>query len=201
MAPHQYTERAPRLSTDNARAMRADARRNRARVLEVAQAVFAAEGLSVPIDEIARRAGVGAGTIYRHFPTKEALFEAIVLSRCQRLIDEGGSLASAEDAGEAFLGFFSRMLEEAVTNRALFETVAGTGLKDRLADCGRELLETLGVLLVRAQRSGAVRADVSAADVKALLVGSMVMEQEVRAAGGDAPGRMAAIVTDGLRPR
>src|SRR5260370_4133101 len=101
MAAHEYTERASGLSTETPRAMRADARRNRARVLEVAQAVFATEGLAVPIDEIARRAGVGAGTVYRHFPTKEALFEAIVISRVERLTEEGGSLASAEDPGPA----------------------------------------------------------------------------------------------------
>ena len=64
--------------------MRADAARNRARVLEVAYETFAAEGLSVPIDEIARRAGVGAGTVYRHFPTKEALFPAVIDDRVRR---------------------------------------------------------------------------------------------------------------------
>ena len=72
-----------------AKPLRADAARNRARVLEIAYETFAAEGLSVPIDEIARRAGVGAGTVYRHFPTKEALFRAVVESRMRRLIDEG----------------------------------------------------------------------------------------------------------------
>ncbi len=181
--------------------MRADARRNRARVLEVAQAVFAAEGLSVPIDEIARRAGVGAGTVYRHFPTKEALFEAIVLSRLELLTREGSELVSAEDAGSAFFGFFSRVLEEGVANMALFDALSGTGFKDSLTECGWRLHETLGELLVRAQRAGAVRKDISAADVKALLLGAMVMEQELRGDKSGAPGRMAAVVADGLRPR
>ena len=71
------------------RPLRADAARNRARVLEVAYETFAAEGLSVPIDEIARRAGVGAGTVYRHFPTKEDLFRAVVDGPDQRIVDEG----------------------------------------------------------------------------------------------------------------
>ena len=75
-----------------ARPLRADAARNRARVLEVAYETFAAEGLSVPIDEIARRAGVGAGTVYRHFPTKEDLFQAVVESRMQHIIDAGRAL-------------------------------------------------------------------------------------------------------------
>ncbi len=67
--------------------MRADAARNRAKVLEVAYETFAAEGLAVPIDEIARRAGVGAGTVYRHFPTKEALFGAVFEDRMRRIAD------------------------------------------------------------------------------------------------------------------
>ena len=74
-------EQQPGSAGRPARPMRADARRNRARVLEAARAVFAEEGLAVPLDEIAARAGVGAGTVYRHFPTKEALFEAVVTDR------------------------------------------------------------------------------------------------------------------------
>lgn len=80
------------------RPLRADARRNRERVLAAAQEAFAAEGISVPLDEIARRAGVGAGTVYRHFPTKEALFAAAIVDRVDRMtgraregLAEGGS--------------------------------------------------------------------------------------------------------------
>src|ERR1700689_486109 len=71
------------------RPLRSDAERNRQRLLEAAQQVFAEEGLAVPIDAIAQRAGLGVGTLYRHFPTKEALFEAIVVGRMERL-GEGG---------------------------------------------------------------------------------------------------------------
>ena len=70
-----------------ARVPRADAVRNLAKILQAAEEVFAAEGLAVPIDEVARRAGVGIGTVYRHFPTKEALFEAIVVARLEGLIE------------------------------------------------------------------------------------------------------------------
>ena len=73
------------------RPLRADAARNRARVLEVAYETFAADGLAVPIDEIARRAGVGAGTVYRHFPTKEDLYKAVVEDRIGNIVDEGRS--------------------------------------------------------------------------------------------------------------
>lgn len=89
--------------------MRADAARNRARVLEVAYETFAAEGLSVPIDEIARRAGVGAGTIYRHFPTKEELFRAVVQDHIRRLI-EGYALLESDGPAEALFGFLRSMV-------------------------------------------------------------------------------------------
>ena len=69
------------------RPMRADAVKNRQRILEAAEAIFATEGLSVPIDTVAERAGVGVGTLYRHFPTKEALFEAIVMARLEFLLE------------------------------------------------------------------------------------------------------------------
>src|SRR5271170_7879529 len=94
------------------RPLRADAERNRQRVLEIAQQVFATEGLAVPIDEIARRAGLGVGTLYRHFPTKEALFEAIVIGRIEGLVDYAREGARAPDPGVAFFGFLSRMVEE-----------------------------------------------------------------------------------------
>src|SRR3954470_16851858 len=95
-----------------ARPLRADAVRNRERVLEVAYETFAEEGLSVPIDEIARRAGVGAGTVYRHFPTKEPLFEAIASDRIQYLIDSAARFAEAQDPGEAFLGYLALLIDE-----------------------------------------------------------------------------------------
>lgn len=78
--------------------LRADAARNRARLIEVATRTFAQEGGQVPIQEIARRAGVGAGTLYRHFPTKEALFEAIIADRLQQVIDRIQSRAAADPA-------------------------------------------------------------------------------------------------------
>ena len=111
------------------RPLRADAARNRARVLEVAYETFAAEGLSVPIDEIARRAGVGAGTVYRHFPTKEDLFRAVVEDRIRRIVDEGRALLAAEDPGEALFAFLrSMVLQWGATDRGLADALAGVGI-------------------------------------------------------------------------
>src|SRR4051794_35820186 len=91
------------------RPLRADAARNRARVLEVAYETFAAEGLGVPIDEIARRAGVGAGTVYRHFATKEELYSAVVEDRLRRIIDDGRELLANEEPGQALFTFLRSM--------------------------------------------------------------------------------------------
>ena len=81
------------------RPMRADAVKNRARILEAAEEIFATEGVSVPIDAVAERAGLGVGTLYRHFPTKEALFEAIVVERLERLLETIRTQRAAPDPG------------------------------------------------------------------------------------------------------
>ena len=94
------------------RPLRADARRNRDRVLEAARTAFAAEGSDVPLDEIARRAGVGAGTVYRHFATKEALFEAVVFDRIGELVEEARALSDDPDPGRAFSSFVERLGRE-----------------------------------------------------------------------------------------
>src|SRR6476646_5852714 len=80
---------------------RADSVRNRARVLDAAQKAFESEGISVSVEAIARRAGVGVGTVYRHFPTKEALFQAIVMTSLEGFVQEARGLADAEDPGAA----------------------------------------------------------------------------------------------------
>src|SRR5215472_10276512 len=102
-----------------ARTPRADARRNRSRVLEAAIAAFAAEGLSVPVHEIARRAGVGTGTVSRHFPTKESMFEAIISSIGERLVALARQLLDTEEPGMALFEFLAAMVEEGAANRAL----------------------------------------------------------------------------------
>jgi AcrR family transcriptional regulator len=179
-----------------ARPLRADARRNRDRLLHAAAAAFAAEGMSVPLDEIARRAGVGPGTLYRHFPTKEALFEAVLHDRLQRLADDARGLREVPDAGRALLGFIDRLVAEAALKRDLADALAtsGAGL-DGLA---ARLRGEIGQLLGRAQRAGAIRADITTADLMALIRGILVAARG--GPGDDAdPGRAVAVLCDGLR--
>lgn len=178
--------------------MRADAQRNRARVLEVAADIFAAEGLSIPIHEIARRAGVGTGTVSRHFPTKESLFQAVLLDRMEHLVRLAGALTENEEPGEAFFAFFSLMIEEGAANRGVVDALAGAGFdfQATAADSAYDVMGAWRRLLERAQQAGAVRADTNLADVKALLAGCLGRERD--APDPAARARMLAIVRAGL---
>ncbi|TDD62266.1 TetR/AcrR family transcriptional regulator [Actinomadura rubrisoli] len=179
---------------------RADARRNRERILQAALEAFAADGMLVPLDDIARRAGVGAGTVYRNFPTKEALFKAVVADRIHRIVDEAKALIDAEDPAEAFYGFLLWVVERAMFNHALCESITLDKSMGAFHHAGvdDEFNEALGGLLRRAQDAGAVRADVDVLDIRALLTGCMVMERGRRVTGP--PGRMTVLACDALRP-
>jgi len=180
--------------------MRIDAQRNRARVLEAAAAAFAEEGLAIPVAEIARRAGVGTGTVTRHFPTKESLYEAIVLLRVEELVHRARDLAATRDPGAAFFEFLTFTVELGAASRGVAQALAGGGFDIEAASSrtGLNLAEAERDLLARAQKAGAVRADVTFPDVKALIAGCLAREQQ----GADpaARRRMIAVVTAGLRP-
>jgi AcrR family transcriptional regulator len=180
-----------------ARPPRADAVRNRARVLEVAYETFAAEGLGVPIDEIARRAGVGAGTVYRHFPTKEDLFRAVIGDRINGIVEDGRAVLASGDPGEALFTFLRAIVQWGTTDRGLADALAGIGIKieDAVPDLEEAFLGLLGELLRAAQEAGTVRRDLDVRDVKTILVGAQAMQ----AYRPDAAARLAEVVLDGLR--
>jgi AcrR family transcriptional regulator len=183
------------------RPLRADAKRNRQRVLEIAQQVFASEGLAVPIDEIARRAGLGVGTLYRHFPTKEALFEAIVVGRMEQLVEQARVGAKAADPGTAFFGFLTQMVEEGAAKKDFLTALAGTGIDlERIAAIKQRMKRAVAVLVERAQAAGAVRTDVGAGDVLTLVMGT-VGAADRHGAGPAERKRLLLVIFDGLRPR
>lgn len=164
----------------------------------MASETFATEGLGVPIDEIARRAGVGAGTVYRHFPLKEALFRAVVEDRINRITEEGRALLATEDpAGALFIYLRSRVLQWGATNRGLADALAGLGIdvEASMPAAEQAFIGVLGDLLRAAQKAGTARRDLDAWDLKAIMVGTQAM-QSYRA---DAAERLTEVVLDGLR--
>ncbi|MEU3274781.1 helix-turn-helix domain-containing protein [Saccharomonospora sp. NPDC006951] len=177
---------------------RADARRNRQRVLEVARAAYAAEGPSVSVHEIARRAGVGNGTVSRHFPTKEALFAAVVRHRLAQLVRCARELAATTEAGVAFFQYFAIMVRQGAEDRSFVESLRGSGVETAAAGPEYDLGGELGGLLARAQAVSAVRADVDVADVEALAVGCMARRSD--SADRSARDRLVTVVCEGLRP-
>lgn len=184
----------------DARPLRADAQRNRERVLDAARAAFAAEGLSVPLDEIARHAGVGPGTLYRHFPTKEALIEAVVHDRLQGLAAEGAALRDAPDPGAAFFAFLDRLAAEAGPKRDLFDALASAGVEigPAVTSAAGDLRAQIACLLARAQRAGAVRTDIGSAELTALLSGMLF---SMRSRPDTDQALVLSVFLDGLRPQ
>jgi AcrR family transcriptional regulator len=183
------------------RPMRADALKNRARILTAAEEVFAADGVGVPIDAVAERAGVGVGTLYRHFPTKEALFEAVVTVRLAEVLEMAQSYAASDDPGTALFSFLREFAERAFDKRDLFEALdsAGFDIKSTCAAQLDELSLHVDVLLQRALAVHAVRTDVSADDVLSLVAGVCHSGEKL---GTDEAGlqRLIGVIIDGLRP-
>ncbi|MFE7114737.1 TetR family transcriptional regulator [Streptomyces sp. NPDC057654] len=179
---------------------RADARRNRALVLTAARSAFAERGMDVPLGEIARRAGVGAGTVYRHFPSKEALFEAAVVDRIRLFVDTARELAEVPDPGPVFFRFLASVVRLTARNKALCDALEAGGEErfGRSAGLIREFAQALDVLLTHAQEAGDVRRDVDISDVRALLLACLSMER--RRGAGAVPGRGVALLCDSLRP-
>jgi AcrR family transcriptional regulator len=186
-------------SRAGARRPRADAQRNRARILRTAAEVFAAEGLSVPVHEIARRAGVGTGTVSRHFPTKEELFAAVLLDHLARLTGQADALAGLRDPGDAFFTYFAALIHEGATHRGIAEALAGAGFDVEAAAlrAGHDVSGRLRDLLTAAQRAGTIRADITFPDVKALMAGCLARAADDR--DGEALDRVIAVVCAGLR--
>lgn len=196
------TSNQPDLTPDTSRPLRADARRNRAKVLEAADRVFASDGTATTTEAVARAAGVGVGTVFRHFPTKDVLLRAVFVARLERLAWEATALAGAEDPGAAFFEFFERVVDQSATKHTFAAALAATGTDvDRTASAavGDDLLDALDHLLMRAQDAGAVREDVGVTEIVALLVGT---SRAAEHAGWDpsVQARTLTVVCDGLRP-
>jgi AcrR family transcriptional regulator len=185
-------------STD--RPQRADARRNRARIVEAAREAFAVSGLATQMDDIARRAGVGVGTVYRHFPTKDALVEGLVEDHMARMAERGRRLCDAgpcDDPWGVLDGFLRSCGHEHLQDRALAEVLSQqpSSTFDQAARTSG-LRDAAGELLRRAQGAGQARPDASADDVALVMCGLGAVLQSW---GREAGNRYMDLMLDGLR--
>ncbi len=191
------------------RPMRADAVRNHEKILRAAEEVFAADGVMVPIDVVAERAGVGVGTLYRHFPTKESLYEAIVTTRVTRLLATADEFVDDPDPAEALDHFMRAFARQVADKQDLFEALGQSGIdfKTHFAEPLRELMDRIDVLLRRAIDAGVIRGDVEVDDILRLVMGTCHAAGHgaghgARHDGADDAGlqRLVSIVLAGLRP-
>ncbi len=177
--------------------MRADARRSRAKLLEAATAAFAEHGADAPLEDIARRAGVGIGTLYRHFPTRTDLQAGVFRSQVDAVCATADELIGTVSAEQAFAGSVRAIAGYLITKRGLAKALVDSLGKDSelISVCSLRMRETLDLLLSYAQREGAVRADVTAHDVLRLVHG-IVMATEQAPQDTD---RLLGMMLDGLR--
>ncbi|MHA6481644.1 TetR/AcrR family transcriptional regulator [Paenibacillus sp. strain BS8-2] len=176
--------------------LRADAQRNRDKLLHVAHKMFKSEGISISMDEIARSAGVGVGTIYRHFPTKEDLLGAIMTGHKSRLAEQAAHWLRHEHPGEAFFQYFETIIREGVANKVITDAlISNLDIHTGRSETAMQFWQGIEDLLVRAQQHGSVRADARLEDIKVLLIGLMKATE----GSGSYPDRVVSILCDGLR--
>jgi AcrR family transcriptional regulator len=188
-----------------AKPLRADAARNRQKILDAARAAFAEDGRDAQIDDVARRAGVGVGTVYRHFPTKESLALAIVEQRFATIIEHlRNELIPDPDPWHALERSFELCVTTQLADRGYADAVASLADANALAgpmgpraEQMQELMELSGVLVDRARAAGVVRDDLRATDMPPLYAGLASVVQ----AGVADWRRYVEILLDGLRPR
>jgi AcrR family transcriptional regulator len=179
--------------------LRRDARENRARILAAARAAFAAHGVEVPVEEIAERAGVGMGTLYRRFPTKHDLVESVIEESLDAFVVAAEEGLAEDDPWTGFSGFVQRVLELHVENRALREVLAGTehghareAVRKRVRPLVRRLIE-------RAHEDGSLRPDFTPQDMPLVfMTGGRVLEA-ARDVAPDLWRRYLGLLLDGLR--
>lgn len=186
---------------DQAPHLRADAERNRRRLLDAARVVFAEQGPDASVAEIRQRAGVGQGTVFRHFATKERLLAAIVLEGVEEMAAIGDTLLDADDPGEGLLEFMRTSARMDAEDRCLGEAMCLAARTDgEVRAAQARLIEIVGTLLRRAQDAGAVRSDVTAEDIIFLRTAACRATVEMREVAPELWRRYLDVIFDGLRP-
>lgn len=189
----------PRSAEEPCRPLRADAERNRLRVLAAAREAFATDGLGVSLDEVAERAGLGVATVYRRFPNREALIEALFAEELEELTRIAHEALAEADPWDGFVLLIESSCERLVADRALRHLFFGSAPgREMVVRARRELTPLTAEAVARAQRAGRLRPDVRSDDVPALLL--MVSSLADLAGGGDEAlwRRYCTLLLDGL---
>jgi AcrR family transcriptional regulator len=179
--------------------LRADARRNREALIAAAREIFAAEGTDVPFEDFARRAGVGAGTLYRHFPTREALAAAVFQAEVSALVDRGRRMSHTHPPEDALAMFLRDLVDHMYAQRGLGRTFAAIneGTDDTITDESKRLEEAVTALLARGIETGALRDDISPGALMLALHGIAIAS--TRSEGRAESDGVIQLLVDGLR--
>lgn len=189
------------MSTSTDRPLRRDAERNRQRILDAAGRLFAERGLGVSLDEIARHAGVGVGTVYRRFPDKEQLIDALFEDRLAEILATATAGLEMSDPWEGLVHFVERSLELQVEDRALKELLLSTTTAHARIEQGRRQIQpVVEAVLGRAQQAGVVRDDLDVADILLLQHAIGEVADYTHDVAPQAWRRVLCIALDGLRP-
>jgi AcrR family transcriptional regulator len=186
-------------SPDPARPVRSDARRNRDKLVAVARAAFAAADGTVTLEAVAREAGVGIGTLYRHFPTREALVEAVYAAELDDVTDSAPALLDALAPEEALRAWMDRYAAFVATKRGMADVLRASVASGRIATPAtrRRITAAIGAILDAGAKAGTLRAGTDPEDVTLLLLGTFLSTVDER--DPERTGRMLDLIVDALR--
>lgn len=195
---HAGGSQAEAVAAQPGRSLRRDAERNRERILHAARELFVEQGLGVGVDEIARRAGVGMGTLYRRFPNKDALVEETLAKAVGRVRELAETALAAEPPGRALRAFLTTALTDEASHWAFVSRRLWTG-PTRTA-VFEQVVPLIGLMFDDAQEHGLVRWDAVLADLIVLLRSLRVVLELTAAPAGPMPRRYVDLMLDALRP-
>ena len=188
------------MSGSGSRGVRRDSVRNRERLVVAAREVFAERGFGATLDDIARHAGLGTGTAYRHFPNKHAIAAEVLREATEQIVADAEEALAIEDPWLALVEFFERTAARQAADRGLYQTLTGQGDDEEQARIWPRIVGAVTELFERARTAGAIRPDVAAQDVAAifaLLGPAFTMSRTIRP---DLWRRYLALMLDALRP-
>lgn len=192
-------ESMPERPGERARPMRTDAQRNRRALLDAARKIFQRDGLAAQMDDIAEQAGLGVGTLYRHFPSKDALIEVMIQERLDWLLESAQAAVRAEDPWVALSGFVWQLAS--FEDRGMVDILTAYHARFDASGASKAalMMDSLGAVVARAQATGQMRSDVSAQDFMVALCGIGKMIEPGSDDGEGRWRRLVSVILDGLR--